>query len=389
MHPVLGEIYKLHGQSTIGGAAIMCLRGRVEAQKAIHNRIGGDFQNPRSLLIFGKAGTGKTRFLKQIFYGFGLDGLKADGDIVGKFHDSAGCSTTVGIASLLETYGDCIHVFDEMSFNTSGHIHLLKQIANGRIVRQRHRNTEPFAFNGLIIGATNGIKPPPVNEIEDMLATLDRFIIVEARPAKYGPVEYFDAVIDYHSENPDINFNLLEEALNNDNFKELNKQELAFAKKLWKQKSCEILDDGERAQFRNVRSVIDIVTFVKRIINTDDMTKFNEAKSFAKAMVRDTICFNPAPLLALSAAQKAVYNVIVTKRGSATLQDMATRCKAIHGAGNIHRVINQLMSMGLIYRTRHGHYSHLITEKEASVTKSNKKEINKQKNTERSLVEFL
>lgn len=372
MNPVLKEVYKLHPQSTIGGALMLALRGRLERIKGVPNRIGGDFEHEKSLLIFGKGGTGKTKTLKKVFKGLGLDGLNDAGEIVAKYHESAGCSTVVGIASMLEEWGNVIHFFDEMSFNSTGHIHLMKQIANGVISRQRHQNTQPFPFDGLIVGATNGIKPPKPAEMEDFLATLDRFWIVEARPVELGPAEYFDAVLNYRrqkeTESPD--WDVISEALDNECYADLTAKELKYAENLWQEKSREILDGGERAQFRNVTSVIDIVTFVKRITGTKDLTTNEELKSFCRAMIRDMIVFNPAPLFALSSAQRAVYNIVLKREGNATLQDIASGCKTVHGGGNVHRVINQLMNLGLIYRTAHGRYSNRVSEAEARVKKS-------------------
>lgn len=391
MNPVLKEIYKMHVQGTVGGALILALRGRIERNKGVENRIGGDFEHEKSLLIFGKGGTGKTKTLKKIFKGLGLNTLNDEGSPVAVYHESAGCSTVVGIASMLETWGNVIHVFDEMSFNTSGHIHLMKQIANGVISRQRHKNTEPFPFDGLIIGATNGITPPKPAEMEDFLATLDRFWIVEARPAELGPAEYFDAVLSYRrqKETEHVNWDVIAEAMDNDCFANLTPTETKFAQKLWQDKSREILDGGERAQFRNVGAVLDIVTFVKRITNSKDVTKDDELKSFCKAMIRDLLHFNPAPLFALSSAQRAVYNIVLKRECRATLQDIANGCKTIHGAGNVHRIINQLMNLGLIYRTAHGRYSNRVSEAEAKVRKSSASNTSKEKSKKKRLVNSL
>jgi len=385
MNPVLRELYKIHPQSTVAGAGLMAIRGRFEQKKGIDpsKRIGGDFPNAKSLLIFGKCGTGKTKFMKSLFWGLGLNNVNSGGDTVGIYHESAGCSTVPGIASLLENYGDCVHFFDEMNLSTVSHLHLLKQICNGKISRQRYQNVEPFPFDGLILAATNGIKPPPAAEMEDLLATLDRFIVVEAKPAKIQPVEYFDAVLKYkkmeEGQRPD--FKIISKAIQSSSDDDLCKEELAFARKLWREKSLEILDEGERAQYRNVTAVLDILLFTKRVLKLKNLTENEEAKSFVRSMVRDCIHFNPAPLFMLTPAQRAVYNVILEK-GKATTQDIATRCKTARGAGNIHRIIREVMGLGLAYKSKHGFYATRISPDELPAPVG-------RKNPEAELVEHL
>lgn len=383
MNPILKQISALHLQPTVAAAVLMCLRGRIEYKKGVKNRIGGSFPRPKSCLIFGRAGTGKTTLMKSVFEGFGLDGTNDVGDIVSVYHDSAGCSTTVGIAAVLEQYGEAIHFFDEFSMNTAGHVALIKQISNGRIFRQRHQNVDPFQFDGTLIAATNGVRPPPLAEVEDLLATLDRFIVVEAKPVKHVPGAYFDAVIRYQQQPQEVDFGLLSEALNNDCFDDLTTRELKFARRLWREKACEILDGGERAQYRNVKTVIDIVTFIKRILELEDLTIDEEAKSFCRQMIRDCIVLNPTGLFALTPAQRAVLNVVNEKEGTVSFQDVAVRCRTLQGAGNVHRVLNSLMSLGLLYRTMHGKYSNRIVESQV------KAEFSTDKTSKKSLVEFL
>ncbi len=383
MHPVLKEIYALHPQATLTGALLMALRGRVEHKLGIDRkvRIGGDFELPKSLLIFGPNGTGKTQLFKRIIQGFGLEEERADGSTAAIFHSSLGCSTVVGIRDLLRKNSDCIHFFDEMSMATPGHVHLMKQIANGMVCYQKQGETEGFPFNGMILGALNKVKTPSDYDAADLLAAFDRFIVIKARPiANYSAEEYFDAVVDYTNREIEVDYEVLVDAIHNDDARDLNENEYKFAKKLWLAKAREILYEGV-AQHRNIRDVLDVVRFVKRITSREDITRSKEIKSFAKAMVNDCVVMNPTPFL--SRAQDAVYEVVKTN-GEASFQDIARQCAMVAGGSNAQRVLDQLMNLGLICKTRYGMYSTMVSE-ERVAAKGKKKKATKR----RQLAEML
>ena len=380
MNKNLSELYKLSSQSTLAGAVLMSLRGRIEWKRGWSNRIGGSFRIPKSVLMVGRAGTGKTSLMRGVFEHLlgGAEGenaiLNDSGDLVAMYHPSAGSSTAVGVRETLRQYGNCVHFFDEMSLNSRAHVALIKQIANGQICAQKHGDIQPFTFDGMIIAATNGIRPPPPAEMEDLLATLDRFILVEAKAAPHDAEGYFEAVAN-PAKRPAPDWGILKAALGSKNRVDLAPQEIEFARSLWSVKSAEILDNDQRAHYRNAKQVLDICLFVKRFAGCEDLSGDEECASFVRAMVRDCVILNPAPLFQMTAAEKAVFGVIVSKDGKATLQDVATRCRSVHGAGNVHRVLNRVMSLGLAYRTAQGHYSHVVpraakTKKKRAIDKA-------------------
>lgn len=384
MHPVLKEIYALHPQATLTGALLMALRGRVEHKLGIDRkvRIGGDFPLPKSLLIFGPNGTGKTQLFKRIIKGFGLEEERADGSTAAIFHSSLGCSTVVGIRDLLKKNSDCIHFFDEMSMATPGHVHLCKQIASGMICYQKQGETDGFKFNGMIMGALNKVKTPSDYDAADLLAAFDRFIVIKARPiANYSAEEYFDAVVEYTNKEIKVDYEVLVDAIYNDDASDLNENEYRFAKKMWLEKAREILYEGT-AQHRNIRDVLDVIRFVKRITDSADVTKSKEIRSFAKAMIHDCVVMNPTPFL--SRAQDAVYEVIKELK-EASFQDIARRCTMVAGGSNAQRVLDQLQNLGLVCKTRYGMYSTMVSEERVAAKGKKKKTQTKR----RQLAEML
>jgi predicted transcriptional regulator len=354
---------KIHPQVTVSAAVLMALRSRIEFTKGIENRIGGEFNIPKSVLIFGKNGTGKTEVLITIIKGLGgvlKDDVVFDshGNVVAKYHHSAGCSTEVGMAQMLQHGSDMIHFIDEFSLNTRGHVNLLKQIAEGKLSRQNYNNPDPVPFRGIIIAATNGIQLPKASQVSDLLATLDRFVVVKARARSLTPEEYWEAVMNY-KKRPRADFAIIRKALNNNCFDDLTPKEARIGKELWLEKAREILDGGQWAQYRNITTVLNILTFVKRITEASDVFDHAGANSLARAMIQDLIHFNPTPLFNLTPIQEAVYEVIVQKKTAST-QDILTKCSTIQTGRNVFRVLDKLMELGLICKTQHGMYSNRI-----------------------------
>lgn len=365
------ELYKIHPQASVAGSVMIALRGHIEKRRGVENRICAGFDNPKSLLIFGKAGTGKTTLMRKVFNKIGetssdeMIALNHEGEVSAIYHKSAGCSTAAGIRDILKMNGGCIHFFDEMSLNTNQHVHLLKQIGNGEMNWQKHGDIEPFAFDGILVAAANSIKIP--DTMEDLLATLERFWIVCAKSTPMSPDEYLDAGLSWHErKEPAVDWDLLCDALSNENYQELNKNEKGMLRKLWRHKCREILDGGNRKQYRNTNSAIDIVRFVKRFTNSDDLTADEELVSFTRAMINDLIHFNPAKLLNLNPAEEKAYDVICENGGVATMQQIRTRCKFLQGGRNAHRALNRLTELGLIYRNGRGSYANVVDEKQVS-----------------------
>lgn len=379
---IIEELEKINkSQPTLVAAALLAIRARMEAKTGIANRIGKMFPNGnRGVLFVGKAGVGKTRFMEKVFNGLGLSGTNKEGQVIGKWLPSTGGSTGVGIHEVLETYNDAIIFADELSLDTQKHVHIMKQIANGELVRPRHGNIEATPFSGLLIGATNAIKlPSNTRELEHLLATLDRFIVVNTKATLNTPEETMQIVLSDEKE-PEPDWAMLAKALTRKSIVDLTKREKDLLQKTWNEKSRQILD-GTRAQWRNSQTVLDIFLFCKRFFGIQDLIKDKIALKFIDKMVDDCVLFNPIGLLHLSPLEQIIYDCIKGKEVVSTSEIVS----AVSTGGlsstrmTIHRTINRMQESNLIVRRSHGKYS----------TKQPQKAYNKTEESETNLGELL
>ncbi len=301
--------------------------------------------------------THNTRTLRAIYDGLGLDSLNNDGQQIGKWYSSAGATTPIGLLEVLQLYNHSIIFLDELGLDSQSHIGILKQISNGEIVHQKYESTEPIPFNGMVIAASNGIRVPRGNNLEHLLALLDRFIVVKVKAPNISPNEYLNKVLNGEKEET-VDWNIIKAALINNNEADLNENEKLLLKHLWEKKSAEILDKT-RSQFRNANYARDILLFTKRILNADDISKSKEAIKFAYDLMCDTIIFNPINLLWLTPLEETIYSTIA-KKNETSLQEIITACDnagLVHSIKHVHHTINVLISNMVIYRTKHGCYS--------------------------------
>lgn len=357
---LIAEICHVHPQQPTAVAAILlAIRARMEHKAKLQNRIGKTFPNGnRGVMFVGKAGVGKTRFMKKVFHGLGLEGVSAEGKVIGKWLPSTGGSTGKGMYEVLEVYNDAIIFADELSLDTDQHVHTMKQIANGELVRPRHGNIESVPFYGLLVGATNAIRlPGGTRDLEHLLATLDRFMVVKAKTAHRTPSETLEMVLT-DDQGTEPNWKAIAKALMSKNVRNLNTNEVTKLREVWKTKSREILDPT-RAQFRNAHAVVDIFLFCKRFFGVKDLTQDKEAMAFTCKMVDDCILFNPVGLLWLSPLEQVIYDVVSSKETVPTSEII----NRIAGTGiycsrmTVMRTINRMMDNHLIVRTSHGKYS--------------------------------
>ncbi|MHA2340773.1 MAG: hypothetical protein ACXADW_02800 [Candidatus Hodarchaeales archaeon] len=249
---LIEEIEKVNGvQPTTVAAMLLAIRARMEFKTTIDNKIGKAFPNGnRGVLFIGKAGVGKTRFMTKLFDGFGLNSVNKEGHVIGKWLPSTGGSTGVGMYEVLETYNDSIIFADELSLDTEKHVHVIKQIANGMLCRPKSGSIESIPFDGLLIGAANSVRLPGNNrDLEHLLATLDRFMVVKVQTAGRSPSETMRMVLSGKKE-PEADWDTLAKALARKGAENLSPGELDTLRKIWDAKALEILDPT-RAQFRN------------------------------------------------------------------------------------------------------------------------------------------
>jgi hypothetical protein len=359
MANLLRELKKIHHQPTVAATVLMSIRARIEFKYGLDNRIGKVFSDgSRGVLLVGKAGTAKTRCLRAIYDGLGLETVNSEGRQVGKWISSAGASTSVGIYEVLQIYNDSIIFLDEMSLDTPNHVQILKQICNGHIVRPRHDNIEPIDFSGMLVCATNAIRLPRTNNLEHLLATLDRFYVVKARPPKIQPEEYMDNILGEGPKEEKIDWAAIKQAMLRKDAPDLNEKEKALLKHLWQKKTQEILDPT-RAQWRNCWTAHDCFLFVKRFLGVKDMCEHKKVMKFAARMVNDSIIFNPVSVLWLKPLEEVIYNKVSSK-DEVSLQEIITECDQAGLAVSvryIHDVLNRMIQSRVICRSRHGSYS--------------------------------
>jgi predicted transcriptional regulator len=372
---VLQEIRNLHSQVSIPSAILMTLRGRREWKLGIKNRIGGRFPAPKGCLLMGEPGTGKTTIVNKIFCNL-LGGteiqenhlVNSQGELTAVYHRSMACATSAGIRDVLKHYQSCINIFDEIKIDRKS-IHLFKQISNGFISWAKYGEINNVEFTGTLIGCANSIEVPRTTEISDLLATMDRFFVVECKSLNLSPERYFRATLKYLKDNDNnntkVNWTILKEAIANDCFDDLSSKEKLYAEHLWVEKCRELLNVNQSLS-RNVINIIDILTFIKRLLGVQDITDKKEIRLFCKTLCTDLIHFNLATLLNLTPAQKAIYELIKQKGGECTYQEISSNL-CVAGSANVNRILNQLINLNILRRTQHGRYACILNKKEQLV----------------------
>lgn len=356
---LIKQLKLIHEQTSLPASMLLAIRARMEAKSGMKNRIGKTFPNGnRGVLFVGKAGAGKTKMMSKFFNGLGLGGCNQDGQVIGKWVTSTGASTGIGIYEVLEVYNDSIIFADELSLDTDKHVHVLKQIANGELIRPRHGNIESTPFSGLLIGATNSVKLPNNNrDLEHLLATLDRFMVVKTKVTAKSPEETMSAVLEDEQEaEPD--WVEIAKALGRDTSTDLNNAEKDLLRNIWNEKAREILDPT-RAQWRNSHAVLDIFLFCKRFFGCKDLTKDIDAVEFIREMISDCVMFNPVGILWLNPTEQVIYDCIKSKDVVSTSEIISsvTNVGISISRMTISRIINKMQESHLIIRRSHGKYS--------------------------------
>ena len=376
---IINELKKINPQCTVPAAILMAIRGKMELKAGIRNRIGRAFQDGnRHLLLVGKAGGGKTRSLKGIFDGLGLESYNTEGRQIGRWIPSAGMSTGKGIYDVLLAYNDAIIGIDEISIDTDKHRHVLKQIGSGEISRMVHGDIQAYPFTGLVLSGTNGVKVPKSrDQLEHLLAVLDRFMIVSVDPKEKDPSIIIDDIINQQDEdstfNIDCDWDLIGQSLTRKNYSTLNLQEKTLLKSVWTKKSAEILD-ASRPQYRNSWAALDIFLFVKRFFGVENICDDPYAKGMAIDMIDDCILFNPVNILWLDPLQDIIYSM-AKNNGSVTHKDIADACDKIGHCitrQTIHNTLNRMIENFVICRISRGKYSIKRNITQANNIKANK-----------------
>lgn len=371
---ILKEIEKISGQRTAPLTILMAVRSRIEKKANAPNPIGRSFKNGnKSVLIVGKSGCGKTSLMKKIYNGLNLDRKNSAGKRVGHWISSVGASTGVGIYEILQTFNENVIFADELSLDTPKHLHIIKQIANGEIVKPRSGDIESIPFKGLLVSATNAVKVPKgVGAVEHLLAVLDRFFIVKMDKPPVDFNDIMEEALNNGDEEKKVDFGKIKDVLtkNITNGAELNEKEKEWASEIGNNKALEILDTS-RPIYRMCHGIIDILLFVKRFFDVDDLTEDKEAKELAEEMIKDGIIANPVEVLWLDPIEEVIYKTAQSST-EVSLKDIMdeTEKQGIHVSRQyLHRVINKMIEGHILRRSSRGKYS--CRRKAPNVVKNN------------------
>lgn len=373
---LMTELTKIHPQWQLPAAIFLSLRGRFERKRvdngelALKDRIGKVFADGDvGVVMLGDRGTRKTTLMKTIFQGLGLDGVdkSQNNEPMAHFVKSAGMATSVGLFEMFADNPDTIMFLDEMDWDNSGHFGIFKQISNGEIMRQKHGQTEPTEFKSLVVAATNSINmPTKKSDRQHLLAVLDRFYVLVARPVQTNVHDIIDDVIEFEFGGDDVDWDYLRECLTRENFDTITEREKALVHAIWEDKERYILG-GNRDQTRNVFKVIDTVLFFKRLLGVKDITKHEDIVALVNSLVDAIIMFNPASVISLKDdLDELLYNAVANNdisNNGVRMAKILESCKE-HGISVneserrkiINRLDNLVMS-SLLVRPSKGRYS--------------------------------
>jgi hypothetical protein len=314
MQPIL-ELVNQIGHFEFALSILKAIRAKVEYNYGFQDRVGRSFKTGfKGVLAVGEAGGGKTVTLKRIFNGLQLNPKKyCDG--AGKslaVWVPSGISTGVGLFQLLTEHHNAIIFIDELDANTKLHINVLKQIASGQICRMKHQEINPTDFQGLLLGATNGI-PFKSKDMSHLVAMLERFTVVYMESKQ---TEDYYIIEDFSNTNlPERGWHIIRQALLSKNNTSLTKEEHEIGKALFREKARENLEPS-KALYRQASDVMDILLFLKRFCNVEDLRLHSDILEVAELLVKNTVHVNPAKLLAMDPIERAVYNFISERKNN-------------------------------------------------------------------------
>ena len=350
------ELNKAHYQVSVPAAILMALRGRIERKSGDYsNRIGSVFPNgDQSVLLFGPGGTGKTTVMSKIYGGLGME---SDQRVEFK---TSGTGTSVGLEEMIRTNSKSVLFLDEMDWDNKEHLGLFKQLANGKVCRQKSGESVEFEFDGVVVASTNSITVPKGNKREHLMATLDRFIVVKTERCNIDHDEILDQIIAGESFDEDeINWDLIADRLNSDWDSPITNGESSMIKAAWKSKYEECLDPS-REQFRNMHRLKDCLLFVKRMEQCPDVSKDKELMKVFADLVNDLVIVNKASLTYMDRAQRQVYSVVKNSAKALSPKEIMQICEeqgATVELRTLHRKLRSLVDDGFIYKSGYGEYS--------------------------------
>jgi len=331
------------------------LRAKIELNRKQPNRLWKHFPSLKGVILTGRAGTGKTHVMRQIFNGLNLQSLTKLNTQTGVWVD--GGATTVGRREKLKENPHSVIFWNEISCGDIGDVRLLKQITEGIISYMKHGDLDETKFSGLLIGCTNDFAAKG-KVGRDLEALRDRMDIIEVGPPRgYDPILAIEEEKHYfkrYTEQPD--WRAIADALTLETDETLSLGERDKIRPFWIYKIRECLDD--RVLTRAGNDFIDCFIFCKRFFGTlDDEDVFEAAVNLAY----DSVTINAISISDISLIQRDIIDSLRNNEGRTVstghLVTWLRECGRFINNSTLHRNINKLIEKGFIVKIQHGEYS--------------------------------
>jgi hypothetical protein len=345
-------------------SAVLCvlkgLRAKIELNEKMPNRLGRHFPSLKGIILTGRAGTGKTHVMRQVY-----DGLNLSNQIACWVDGGA---TTVGRREKFKENPHSVIFWNEIGCNDLADVRLLKQITEGRISYMKHGDLDETKFTGLLIGCTNDFSATG-RVGRDLEALRDRMDIVEVgAPPGYNPLHALEAEKHYFKPGEKkVNWELIKNALIKKECVRLTVEEIGALRPFWARKIRECLDG--RVLTRAGKDFLDCFTFCKRFFGSlEDKEVFDTAIDLAY----ESVNLSSIAISNLTIVQRDIIEIL---KGNVSMKCSTDDIKngliargRFLNKSSMFRSLNKLISSGFIIRYNHGEYS-LLQKSEKSTKK--------------------
>lgn len=330
------------------------LRAKIELNRKQPNRLWKHFPSLKGVILTGRAGTGKTHVMRQIFTGLNLNTITDHNTYTGIWVD--GGATTVGRREKLKENPHSVIFWNEIGCNDISDVRLMKQITEGRISYMKHGDLEETKFTGLLIGCTNDFSAKG-KVGRDLEALRDRMDIVEVgAPEGYDPLLAIETDKHYFAQNSgEVDWYAIAEALTRQSDEILTEEELNTIRPFWIYKIRECLDD--RILTRAGNDFVDCFVFCKRFFGSLD----DEVIDIAAGLAYDSVAISAIPISDLSVVQKDIVEAIEGSEekicSTADIRRHLINLGRFTNNTTMHRHLHKLIEKGFIIKVSHGEYS--------------------------------
>ena len=349
------ENIKRIGHTSAALCILKGLRAKIELNRKQPNRIWKHFPSLKGIILVGRAGSGKTHVMKNIFEGLNLHTRTKHNSYTSIWVD--GSATVAGRREKLKENPHSVIFWNEISCGDIGDIRLLKQITEGKISYIKHGDIEETAFNGLLIGCANDFSAKG-RVGRDLEALRDRMDIVEIGPPEgYDPLLAIETDRHYFAKNnAKIDWRLIADALVQKTDEVLTEEERDRLRPFWAYKVRECLDD--RVLTRSGNDFISCFVFMKRFFGSLDDDDVYDA---AIGLAYDSVSMNGMSIADLAIVQQDIVNSIQANPNrtlpASDIRKWLTDRGRFTGNTTMYRHLTKLVEKGFILKISHGEYS--------------------------------